>query len=115
MPAFYYPKLVAYRLAMDFAVAADELSLNLPRSHYHVADQLRRSALSVPLNIAEGSASYSYKTRLKHYGVANGSAAECNAIFEFITRRNLLPSEQLPVEQIERIGAVISGSLRRRK
>ena len=114
MPAFYYPKLLVYQLAMEFAVRAHQLSFLLPKHYYHVADQLRRAALSVVLNIAEGSSSYSQPIRLQRYGTANGSAAECAAIFEFITRMDLLPGEKLPIDEVNRIGALLYGSIRKK-
>jgi four helix bundle protein len=114
MPAFYYPKLESYQLAMEFAVIAYDIASKLPRSHYHLADQLRRASLSIPLNIAEGSASHTLKTRLQRFGTANGSAAECHAIFDFIKRSKLLPNAELPTGMVERIGALMYGSLRKK-
>ena len=114
MPAFYYPKLLVYQLAMDVAIKVDELAIRLPTNYWHVANQVRRAALSIALNIAEGSSSYSKKIRLQRYGTANGSAAECNSIFEFIVRRGLLPAEDLPIAEVNRIGALLYGSLRKK-
>jgi four helix bundle protein len=113
MPAFYYPKLESYQLAMEFAVIANDIAARLPRNYYFLADQLRRASLSIPLNIAEGSASHTYKTRLQRFATANGSAAECHAIFDFVKRSKLLPAEDRPTAMVERIGAMMYGSLRK--
>ena len=47
-----------------------------------LSDQLKRAALSVPVNIAEGVGRTSLADRRRHYAVARGSAMECAAILD---------------------------------
>jgi four helix bundle protein len=67
-----------YALAQEFAREADSL-VRRSRCGLSLADHIIRSAESVLLNIAEGSAYYSPGKKLNHYNIARASAAECLA------------------------------------
>lgn len=55
MPVTHYRQLIAWQLAMDLAAAVHQASKCFPRDElYGLTSQLRRSAVSVPSNIAEG-------------------------------------------------------------
>ncbi len=54
----------------------------MPRGHSGLADQLRRAALSVPLNIAESSGKTTSAERKRFCAIARGSAMECSAILD---------------------------------
>ena len=55
MEEFGFEKLDVYQLSLDFLELAYCLIDKLPKGYATLADQLRRSTLSVPLNIAEGT------------------------------------------------------------
>ena len=80
MENFGYEKLDVYRCAMQFMQAADALIEKLPKGYAHLADQLRRASLSVPLNIAEGSAKRTSTERMRYFEIARASAIECSAV-----------------------------------
>ena len=53
-----YHQLEIWNRAMDYTVKVYEFTAQLPAEEkYNLVSQLRRAAASVPLNIAEGSAS----------------------------------------------------------
>ena len=52
----------------------------------HVAGQIRRSALSVSANIAEGNGRFSRLDYLKHLAVANGSLREVESHLHYVRR-----------------------------
>jgi four helix bundle protein len=78
---FGFQKLDVYQCATQFLAVSVVLADRAPRGYSSLADQLRRAALSVPLNIAEGSGKFDREAR-RFYGIARGSALECAAIVD---------------------------------
>ena len=77
-----FQKLDVYRCAIEFLALSATVLQGLPRGHAALADQLRRAALSVPLNIAEAAGRVSAADGARHYAIARGSAMECAAIMD---------------------------------
>ena len=75
-----HKKLDVYRCAIDFLALATRIELT--RGYASLGDQLRRAALSVPLNIAERVARTSEEDKARFFGIARGSAMECSAIID---------------------------------
>ena len=67
--------LVAHRKALDAAGIAIQLVMRLPSPLRSLADQVIRSASSVPTNLAEGHGRFG-KDRAYHWRVAYGSVKE---------------------------------------
>ena len=80
MSTFAHDRLDVYRTAIEFLVLADQVSANLPKGRAYLADQLRRAALSIPLNIAEGAGEFAPAEKARFYRIARRSATECAAI-----------------------------------
>jgi four helix bundle protein len=79
-----YKKLDVYKCAIELlAIAAKVLeTLGHSKGNAVIADQLKRAALSVPINIGEGAGKATPPDQTKHYVIARGSAMECGAIFD---------------------------------
>jgi four helix bundle protein len=72
-----YTKIEAWRRADDLVVAIYEHTRKFPKEElYGLTTQLRRAALSVPANIAEGSARGSKRDYLHFLYIARGSLTE---------------------------------------
>ncbi|MGH7137454.1 MAG: four helix bundle protein [Pirellulales bacterium] len=72
-----YRDLIAWQKAMDLTVAVYELSEKFPREEiFGLTFQMRKAAVSVPSNIAEGQARRSTKEFSHHLSIALGSTAE---------------------------------------
>ncbi len=69
---FDHERLDAYQVALDFVCLANETCGGLPRGWSSLADQLRRAAISVPLNIAEGAGEFSQKEKERFYRMPAG-------------------------------------------
>ena len=72
-----YKDLIVWQKAMDLAAQVHLLSKAFPREElYGLTSQLRRAAVSVPSNIAEGQARHSTAQFLNFLSMAQGSLAE---------------------------------------
>jgi four helix bundle protein len=74
-----FQKLDVYQRSIEFLVIANRVRNQLPRGYSDLADQLRRSAQSIPQNIAEGAGRTTRADKAKHYTIARGSAMESAA------------------------------------
>jgi four helix bundle protein len=72
-----YRDLIAWQKAMDFVMDVYRTSKAFPREEFYgLASQLRRAAVGVPTNIAEGQARYSANEFHYFLGRARGSLVE---------------------------------------
>ena len=94
---FGYEKLDVYQRSIEFLSHAYALVDCLPKGYSSLADQLRRSSLSVPLNIAEATGKSSSAERKRFYQIAKGSALECSAIINCCITLNLADNNRLLV------------------
>ena len=77
-----FENLEFYQDSLKFVKAAYRFASELPDcERYNLADQLRRAACSVTLNIAEGYGRYHYLERLRFMYIARGSLAETYSAF----------------------------------
>jgi four helix bundle protein len=91
-----YQDLLAWQKAMDYVVVCYGLSQNFPREEiYGLRLQLRRSAVSIPSNIAEG---YGRETRgeyIHFLGIARGSLKESETQIILAFRLKYVTSDQM--------------------
>ncbi|MEO6777585.1 MAG: four helix bundle protein [Kofleriaceae bacterium] len=74
-----FQKLDVYQRSIEFLAFARRLLQRIPKGHSDLVDQLRRSAQSIPQNIAEGAAKTGRADKARYYGIARGSAMESAA------------------------------------
>jgi four helix bundle protein len=77
-----FQRLDVYRRAIELVTLSLQVIAAIPRGHHELRDQLRRAALSVPLNIAEGAGRVTDADAARHFAVARGSAMECAAVLD---------------------------------
>ena len=77
-----HEKLDVYQKSIQFLAIAMSVIDSLPRGNATLADQFRRAALSVPLNIAEASGRTGIADNARHFAISRGSALECAAIID---------------------------------
>ena len=76
---------------------------------YGLVNQLRRAAVSVPSNIAEGAARDSQKEFLRFLSISIGSLAEMETQLLIAVNLNYLPSDNLLGPEIDRIRQMLHG------
>lgn len=78
-----YKKLIVWEKAHKVAMEIYKVTAQFPKEEiYGLTSQIRRSALSVPLNIVEGHASNSKKEFLNFLNIANRSLVETEYLLE---------------------------------
>lgn len=89
---FDHEKLNVYQLSLDFVGFSEELLVDIP-CRIASRDQLERASTSIPLNIAEGNGKSTVKDRCRYFYNARGSALECAACLDVLTRKRLIKEE----------------------
>jgi len=110
---FGFQKLEVYQCATRFLARSAPLAERAPRGYGALADQLRRAALSIPLNIAEGSGKFDKDAR-RFYAIARGSALEAAAILDAFDSLAVVAADELtePRDLLDRIVAMLTVLLR---
>jgi four helix bundle protein len=79
-----YRDLIVWQKSFSLALAVYRHTVSFPRSEqYGITAQVRRAALSIPLNIAEGYGRASKGEYLNQLSVARGSANEVETLILF--------------------------------
>lgn len=90
-----YRDLRVWQEGMDLVVRVYELTEKFPAKEvYGLASQMRRAAVSIPSNIAEGHTRESSKEYLYHLSVAQASLAELETQVEIAFRLGYCAGEQ---------------------
>lgn len=80
--------LRVWQLAIEFVDLIYEATTRFPNDErFGLISQLRRAAVSVPANIAEGAGRETTKDFLRHLSIAQGSLAEVNTLLVIADRR----------------------------
>lgn len=96
-----FEKLKIWQKAMDIAIKVYEISLILPNDEkFNLIQQIKKCAVSIPSNIAEGAGRNHNKEFIQFLGIANGST------FELITQ--LILAKRLKLIDEETIQPIIN-------
>jgi four helix bundle protein len=107
--------LDAWNAAMDLVITAYSVAGRLPTSQqYELAAQMRRAAVSIPSNIAEGHASGPGGRYRHHVRIAIGSLAELDTQLELALRLQFVQKETLSTvtQQLTRTRQLLYGLAR---
>src|SRR5258706_15839664 len=100
--------LLAWQEAMRLVGIVYRETSTYPKSElYGLVSQTRRSAVSVPANIAEGAGRNSTRELFQYLGIASGSLAELETELELGVMLEYLPENTLILRQTHRVGRLL--------
>ncbi len=110
--------LIVWQKGLTLAHAVHLATAKFPRHElFGLCSQIRRAAVSVPSNIAEGAARSSTREFIQFLHIARGSLAELETQIHLAVQARYIENANTLLYQVEEVGkllnAVISG-LRRR-
>src|SRR5881397_415437 len=110
--AQHYKDLVVWQKAMDLVTDIYKVTDSFPKKEvYSLTDQIRRAAVSVPSNIAEGQAHHSHREFLHFLRHSRGSLAELETqilIAERIGYIDHSATEPL-INKVHEVGRILNG------
>ena len=110
--AQHFKDHIAWQKAMDLVNAVYDATDAFPkREIYSLTDQMRRAAVSIPSNIAEGQAHYSNREFLHFLRHSRGSLAELETQVLIAKKRNYLPDSQSAdiLQKASELSRILSG------
>ncbi len=111
-------ELRVWQFAMDFVERVYALTSTFPKEEiYGMTSQMRRAAVSIPSNIAEGAARGTTKELLHFLRIADGSLSELDTQIELAKRLGYLSKTEDLIEMISQLSrslAALKSSLNRR-
>ena len=111
-----HEQLDAWKVSVDLVVLVYEATRAFPREEiFGITSQMRRAAVSIPANIAEGSARRSASERKQFYYISRGSVSELETHITIATRLGYLQRNDSVVlyEHCQRIAAMLNGMIQR--
>lgn len=109
-PVQTHEQLDAWKLSMQLVKRVYELTKVFPvEERFGLAHQMRRAAVSVPSNIAEGAARNSSKEYAHFLNIARGSLAELDTQIKLAIMLEFMAADSDCLGQIEHIARLLTG------
>lgn len=107
-----YQELIAWQRAMDLVEIVYRAARGFPREEiYALTSQIRRAAVSIPSNIAEGQGRRTTCDFLRHLSIAYGSLCEVETQLLIAARLNYITEPQLArlLDKAGEVGRLLNG------
>jgi four helix bundle protein len=105
-----HEKLEAWKSAMEMVKAIYQMTSDFPtEERYGLAQQMRRAAVSIPSNIAEGAGRNGAKEYLHFIGVARGSLAELETQMHLSVMLGFTTADHAAFDLADRTGKLLTG------
>ena len=112
---FTYRDLDAWKFGMDLVEECYRVTATFPRAElYGLTSQMRRAAISIPSNLAEGHCRRSTKAYANHVSIALGSHGELETCIEMAKRLGFLATaeKQKALALSDSVGRLLNGLYR---
>lgn len=105
-----YKDLELWLVSMNFVTEVYTLTKSFPKEElYGLTSQMRRCAISIPSNIAEGAGRKGTKEFIQFLWIANGSLSEFETQIEIAQRLGYIDSIELTIEKVKHIRKMMHG------
>lgn len=105
-----HEQLEAWKVSMQLVKAVYQLTADFPsEERYGLAQQMRRAAVSIPSNLAEGAGRNGDREFLYFIGIARGSLAELDTQLQLAVMLEFLKSEHEAFAAADRVGRLLTG------
>ncbi|CAB0151270.1 hypothetical protein PSI9734_01683 [Pseudidiomarina piscicola] len=109
-----YKDLTVYQLALDLCVEIYKCTDTYPSSElFGLVSQMRRCAVSIPSNIAEGAGRHTLKEQVRFYYIARGSIAELSTQLELSCRLGYIARNR--IVSVDHVYQLLNGLIRSTK
>ena len=92
---FIFEDLRVYQRSLNFSVELIKIAIKFPSMYSRLRDQLIGVAISIPLNLAEGSGRLTSKDKRNFYKNSRASVFELIPILEISNKLNLIDQQRL--------------------
>ena len=105
--------LIAWQKAMLLAEHVDRMTVAMPESErFGLTNQMRRAAVSIPSNIAEGYARQTTVDYIKFLRAARGSLAELMTQIMLTFNLRLIPQDNSVLDLLHEVDRILQGLIR---
>lgn len=107
----YYKDLEVWKKSIELSIKIYKITENFPKNEmYGLTSQIRRCAVSIPSNIAEGCARYSDKDTLRFLEIAFGSLSEMDTQLIISDKLNYINYDEDLQKEVSQLNALIQGT-----
>lgn len=108
-----FKELEVWQKAVDAVTSVYQMTTGFPESEkFGLVNQLRRAAVSIPSNIAEGSARHHSKDFIHFLRIADGSAAEVETQLIIASRLGFIESDDELISELVMIRRMLAGLIK---
>lgn len=107
-----FQDLLVWQKAHEFVLAVYKMTEQFPDTEkFGLTSQIRRAAISIPANIAEGFRKQGQMDKVRFYNVGQGSLEECK--YYLILAHDLNYSDTTELKKaLDEVGRMLSGLIR---
>lgn len=113
-----HKRLQVWQKAMELVEEMYRITKRFPdEERFGLVSQMRRAAVSIAANVAEGAARQSGKEKLQFYFIARGSVSELDTHLEIVKRLQFIDHEQhiVVLGRLDEVGRLLSGLISSRR
>jgi len=105
-----HERLDAWKFSMELAKAVYQMTATFPvEERYGLSQQMRRAAVSIPSNLAEGAGRNGTKEYFHFIGMSRGSLAELETQMQLAVMLGLTTPDHPAFDLADRAGKLLTG------